>query len=62
MWAIMVKVMYLITSFGWVYYLCGLYNKCFVKLHDEDAKSMVAMGIFAEAIIIIGSIIKVITV
>ncbi len=55
------RVIHLIIMLGWIYYLCGLYNKCFIRLHDEDAKGMVAMGIFAETIVIIYSLMKVIT-
>lgn len=55
------RILSLIASLVWIYYLCGLYNKCFVKLHDEETQGVVAMGMLAEFILIVRYIILVIT-
>lgn len=57
---ILYKILHVILIIWWSYCIVGTY-KHFVKLSGKD-KDMVAVGILAEVILLIGNIIKLITI
>ena len=61
MWIILLKIWYVFSVVWWGYCLVGTY-KHFNELRYDIDKNRVAVGILAEVILLISSIIRLITV